>query len=61
MRRWGLDDRGVIHICRNKMGNEGIQRKSQREKFHMKDLFCCHCNMKTRHMEIRHCDWLEKI
>lgn len=44
-----------------KLGIEGIQRKSQREKFHMKDLFCCHCNMKTKHMEIRNCDWLEEI
>ena len=38
-----------------------MQRKSQREKFHVKDLFCCNCQMETKHIEIRHCDWLEEI
>ena len=44
-----------------KMGIEGIQLKSQREKFHLKELFCICCQMETKHIEIRHCDWLEEI
>lgn len=43
------------------VGIPGIQRKSQREKFHVKDLFCLHCQIETKHIEIRHCDWTEEI
>jgi len=43
------------------IGISGIQRKSQREKFHVKDLFCYNCQTETKHIEIRHCDWLEEI
>ena len=43
------------------VGIPGIQRKSQREKYHVKDLFCCNCQMETKHIEIRHCDWLEEV
>lgn len=34
----------------------GIQRKSQREKGHIKDLFCLVCNTETKNIEIRYCD-----
>lgn len=44
-----------------KSGIEGIQRKSQREKFHCKELFCIYCQMETKHIEVRHCDYLEEI
>lgn len=43
------------------VGIPGIQRKSQREKFHVKDLFCPHCQIETKHIEIRHCDWIEEV
>ena len=43
------------------IGIPGIQRKSQREKFHVKDLFCPHCQIETKHIEIRHCDWIDEI
>lgn len=37
---------------------DGIQRKCQREKWHIKDIFCLSrgCGMKTKNVEIRHCD-----
>ena len=44
-----------------KLGIEGIQRKSQREKGHIKDLYCFNCNTETKHIEVRYCDWLEEI
>ena len=44
-----------------KIGISGIQRKSQREKFHVKDLFCCTCQEETKHVEIRYCDWIDEV
>ena len=44
-----------------KLGIEGIQRKSKREKGHIKDLYCFNCNAETKHIEVRYCDWLEEI
>ena len=44
-----------------KIGIPGIQRKSQREKFHVKDLFCCTCQEETKHVEIRYCDWIDEV
>jgi hypothetical protein len=46
--------------CLNE-GIEGIQRTKQREKFHCKELYCIYCNETTKHIEIRHCDWIEEI
>ena len=43
------------------IGIPGIQRKSQREKYHVKDLFCTYCKQETKHIEIRHCDYLPDI
>lgn len=35
----------------------GIQRKQQREKFHIKDLTCILCGgIETKNMEVRYCD-----
>ena len=44
-----------------KIGIPGIQRKSQREKFHVKDLFCCTCQEETKHVEIGYCDWIDEV
>ena len=43
------------------IGIPGIQRKSQREKYHIKDLFCTYCKQETKHIEIRHCDWIDEV
>ena len=40
---------------------EGIQRINQREKFHLKELYCVFCRQETKNLEIRHCDWFEEI
>ena len=40
---------------------EEKQRKSQREKYHVKDLFCAYCKQETKHIEIRHCDWTDEV
>ena len=43
------------------IGIEGIQRKSQREKFHIKTLYCVFCKEDVKHIEIRYCDWIEEV
>lgn len=61
--RYGNPKKKSQFICLRclRLGIEGIQRKSQREKFHRKELFCIYCQMETKHIEIRHCDWIEEI
>ena len=39
----------------------GIQRKQQREKEHIKDLFCLHCSCITKNIEVRYCDFYDEI
>lgn len=34
----------------------GMQRKSQREKNHVKDLYCLYCKDTTKNIEVRYCD-----
>ena len=43
------------HLGINYVG-EGIQRERQREKWHLKDLFCLECQCTTKNLEIRYCD-----
>lgn len=43
------------HLGINYVG-EGIQRDRQREKGHIKDLYCLECNKVTKNLEIRYCD-----
>ena len=50
----------LSHVGINEIGN-GIQRSNQREKYHVKDLFCTCCKQETKHIEIRHCDWMDEI
>ena len=38
------------------MIGDGIQRGKQREKFHIKDLFCLECGDVTKNVEVRYCD-----
>ena len=41
---------------------DGLQRGGhQREKYHVKDLFCTYCKQETKHIEIRHCDWMDEV
>lgn len=39
----------------------GIQRGSQREKGHIKDLYCINCREVTKNQEIRYCDEYSEI
>ena len=39
----------------------GIQRKQQREKGHIKDLFCLRCGFITKNEEVRYCDSYDEI
>lgn len=48
------------HLGINHLG-DGIQRTRQRERWHIKDLYCPVCNDTVKCLEIRHCDWLEEI
>lgn len=36
---------------------DGIQRRKQREKGHIKDLYCVHCKDTTKNLEVRFCDY----
>ena len=48
------------HLGINHLG-DGIQRGNQREKGHIKDLYCPQCREAVKCIEIRHCDWIEEI
>lgn len=39
----------------------GIQRKQQREKGHVKDLYCLRCGFVTKNEEVRYCDSYDEI
>lgn len=36
-------------------------KKQQREKEHIKDLFCLHCSCITKNIEVRYCDSYDEI
>ena len=61
--RYGNPKKRSRFLCISclRLGIDGIQRKSQREKGHIKELHCIYCNKETKHIEIRHCDWLEEV
>lgn len=41
---------------------QGIQRKSQRKKFHIKDLTCLNCDGKIcKCIEVRYCDSFDEV
>ena len=44
----------------NEIGN-GIQRNNQREKGHIKDLYCLQCQDTTKNLEIRYCDSFDEM
>ena len=44
----------------NQIGS-GIQRANQREKGHIKDLYCLHCQTVTKNLEIRYCDSFDEM
>ena len=43
------------------VGIPGIQRKSQREKYHVKDLVCTCGRQETKHIEIRPGGWMDEV
>jgi hypothetical protein len=55
--------RFICMKCMNEnMLARGIQRKRQREKFHVKDLTCMLCSgNETKNMEVRYCDDYKEI
>lgn len=51
----------LSHIGENYVGS-GIQRgRFQREKKHIKDLYCCQCKKVTKNLEVRYCDDFQKM
>lgn len=41
---------------------DGIQRNGrEREKYHIKDMWCCHCKEETKCLEVRYKDYLPDI
>ena len=44
----------------NQIGS-GIQRANQRSKYHIKDLYCLHCQTVTKNLEIRYCDSFDEM
>ena len=44
------------------LGIKGIQRgPRQRERFHVKDLFCIYCLKTTKQIEMRYCDYFPEV
>lgn len=62
-RNYGHPEKKSQFLCLKclKLGIDGIQRESQRKKFHLKDLYCIYCQTETKHIEIRYCDYMEEI
>ena len=50
----------LCHCGENHVGM-GIQRGNQREKGHVKDLYCLQCGDVTKNLEVRYCDNLEEM
>lgn len=48
------------HCGENFVGS-GIQRQKQREKLHIKDLYCLQCNDVVKNLEVRHCDSFQEM
>ena len=44
----------------NRLGS-GIQRANQREKGHIKDLYCLQCQDTTKNLEVRYCDSFDEM
>lgn len=36
-------------------------KKTQREKYHIKDLYCLKCCMETKNIELRYCDSYDEV
>ena len=45
-----------LHCLMENQIGAGIQRSNQREKGHIKDLYCLECKTITKNLEIRYCD-----
>lgn len=50
----------LSHLGINEIGN-GIQRSNQREKNHVKDLYCLQCQTVTKNLEVRYCDSFQEM
>ena len=63
--RMGNPKRSSVFICLSHLGiNEignGIQRSNQREKGHIKDLYCLQCHDTTKNLEVRYCDSFDEM
>lgn len=45
-----------LHCLEENQIGSGIQRSNQREKGHIKDLYCLQCQAVTKNLEVRYCD-----
>lgn len=64
--KWGNPKKKSSFVClrcKRKDGTiDGIQRlHGQREKMHVKDMYCCHCKMEIKALEIRYNDYLPEL
>lgn len=62
--RYGNPKKRSEFICLKclRKGIAGIQRGGkQREKGHIKDLYCPFCNDTVPHLELRYCDYLDDV
>lgn len=61
----GHPNKASRFICLNCMKENniasGLQRKSQRERYHVKDLTCLYCGKITKNIEVRYCDWFKDV
>ena len=48
------------HCGENPVG-AGIQRAKQREKGHIKDLYCLFCKETVKNLEVRYCDSFDEM
>ena len=50
----------LSHVGINEIGN-GIQRSNQRQKGHVKDLYCLQCKAVTKNLEVIYCDSFDEM
>lgn len=63
--RMGNPKRSSRFICcrclKENFVGSGIQRSNQREKGHIKDLYCLQCRATTKNIEVRYCDSFQEM
>lgn len=50
-----------IKCCRANHVLDGLQRKLQKEKYHIKNAFCINCQDITYNLEVKYCDSFDEM